>query len=165
METRREVVMRTIVALVVCAVIGIATGNGRAGAARGGSNQEPQQTKAAEAQSKAEEKQPANSAEAAKSGNPVKVTAESLALGKKFYGTDCELCHGKEGAGDGDTGVELKLNAKDLRDPTVQRMTDAEMYKIISKGLKPMLGEEGRLNERETWNLVNYVRSLGKSKT
>jgi hypothetical protein len=43
-------------------------------------------------------------------------------------------------------------------------MTDEEMFKFISRANKPMLGEEGRLNERETWNVVNYVRSLGKSK-
>jgi hypothetical protein len=54
---------------------------------------------------------------------------------------------------------------KDLGDLSVKEMTDEEMYKIISKGKKPMLGEEGRLKERETWDVVNYVRSLAKAKT
>jgi len=158
--------MKMIVALVAFAVVGITVGYGREGAVRSGSHQVQQERqKPAEAQSKAEEKQAAMSADAGKSANPVKATAESLASGKKFYGTDCELCHGKEGAGDGDTSVELKLNAKDLRGSAVQGMTDEEMYKIISKGKKPMLGEEGRLDEREIWNLLNYVRSLAKIKT
>lgn len=157
--------MKTVVALAACAAVAIAVGHGPASAVRGGWHQSQQETqKPTEAQNKAEEKQ-AKSADAGKSVNPVKATAESLALGKKFYGTDCELCHGKEGAGDGDTAVELKMNAKDLRDPTVQRMTDEEIYKLISKGKKPMLGEEGRLEEREIWNVVNYVRSLGRIKT
>lgn len=157
--------MKTVVALVASAAVAIAVGHGRAGAVRGGSHQAQQETqKSTEAQNKAEEKQ-AKSADAGKSANPMKPTAESLALGKKFYGTDCELCHGKEGAGDGDTAVELKMNAKDLRDPAVQQMTDEELYKIISKGKKPMLGEEGRLDEREIWTVVNYVRSLAKIKT
>jgi mono/diheme cytochrome c family protein len=153
--------MKTIVALVVCGVVVLAVGHGRAGSVRSGSSyrslQETQ--KPAEAQGKAEEKPAAKA-------NPVKVTEESLALGKRFYGTDCAICHGKEGAGDGDLAVELKLQLKDLRDPAVKAITDEEIYKIILKGKKePMPGEEDRFNERDIWIVVNYVRSLGKGKT
>jgi mono/diheme cytochrome c family protein len=156
----KEVAMKTIVALLVCGGVGIALGDGRAGSVRGGGWHQAQQ----ETQ-KPEEKPAAKSGDVGKSANPVKPTAESLALGKRFYGTDCEMCHGKEGAGDGDLAVELKLKLKDLRDAAAMKeMTDEEMYKIISKGKKPMLGEEGRLNERETWDVVNYVRSLAKAK-
>lgn len=153
--------MKTIIALVLCGVVGIAVGHGRAGSVRSsGSRQSRQETqKPTEAQGKAEEKPAAKA-------NPVKVTEESLALGKRFYGTDCAICHGKEGAGDGDLAVELKLELKDLRDPAVKEMTDEEMYKIILKGKKePMPGEEERFDERDIWTIVNYVRSLGKSKT
>jgi mono/diheme cytochrome c family protein len=157
--------MKMVIALVTCAAVAIAVGPGRARAVRDGSHQAQQKTqKPAEAQNKAEEKQ-AKSGDEVKSANPVKATPQSLALGKKFYGTDCELCHGKEGAGDGETAVELKMNAKDLQDPAVQGMSDEQMYKIISKGRKPMLGEEGRLDEQEIWTVVNYVRSLAKIKS
>jgi hypothetical protein len=78
-ETRKEVLIRTVVALMVCGVVRIAVGHGRAGAMRGGSHQAQQETqKPAEAQNKADEKQ------AAKSTNPIKATAESLALGRNF---------------------------------------------------------------------------------
>jgi mono/diheme cytochrome c family protein len=157
--------MRTVIALVTCAAVAIAVGHGRAGAVRGGLHQAQQKTqKPAEAQNKAEEKQ-AKSADEGKSTNPINATAQSLALGKKFYGTHCELCHGKEGAGDGETAAELKMNAEDLRDPAVQGMSDEQIYKIILKGRKPMLGEEGRLDEQEIWTVVHYVRSLAKIKT
>ena len=160
--------MKMIVAMVVCGVVGIAVEHGRAGPLRGGGSHQAQQQetqKPTEAQGKAEEKPAAKSGDAGKSANPVKATAESVAAGKRFYGTDCELCHGKEGAGGGDLAVELKLKLKDLRDLSMKEMTDEEMYKIISKGKKPMLGEEGRLDEQETWDVVNYVRSLAKAKT
>lgn len=50
----------------------------------------------------------------------------------------------KEGAGDGDLAVEMKLKLKDLRDPAaIQEMTDEEMYKIISKG-KGQMARRGR---------------------
>jgi mono/diheme cytochrome c family protein len=154
--------MKTILAMVVCGVAGVALGNGLAGSARdGGWHQAQQQTPKPE-----EKATPAKSGNAGKSANPVKATAESLALGKKFFSTDCAVCHGKEGAGDGDLAVEMKLKLKDLRDPEAMReITDEDMYKIISKGKGPMLGEEGRFDEREIWSVVNYVRSLEKAKT
>ena len=152
--------MKTIVALLACGGVGIALGHGRAGAVGGGGWHQAQQ----ETQ-KTEEKPAAKSGDVGKSANPVKPTAESLALGKRFYGTDCEMCHGKEGAGDGNLAVELNLKLKDLRDLSVKEMTDEEMYKFIAKGKAPMLGREGRLNEPETWSVVNYVRSLAKGKT
>jgi len=152
--------MKTIVALLVCGVVGVAVGSGQPGSLRSGASYQSQQEaqKPADAQGKAEEKPAAKA-------NPVKATPESLALGKRFFGTDCAICHGKEGAGDGDLAVELKLQLKDLRDPAVKEMTDEEMYKIISNGKKPMPGEEGRFDERDVWTVVNYVRSLEKSKT
>lgn len=152
--------MKMIVAMVVCGVIGIAVGHGQGRSVRSGGWQQAQQ----ESQ-KPEEKPAAKSGDAGKPPNRVKPTAESLALGKRFYGTDCEMCHGKDGAGDGNLAVELKLKLKDLRDLSAKEMTDEEMYKFILKGKTPMLGREGRLNEQETWDVVNYVRSLAKAKT
>ena len=43
-----------------------------------------------------------NAADAMKLVNPVKPTAESLAQGKKYYGYDCAMCHGKTGDGKGE---------------------------------------------------------------
>jgi mono/diheme cytochrome c family protein len=102
----------------------------------------------------------------AKLANPVKATAESVAAGKKSYGMDCAMCHGKEGAGDGDLVSAMKLKLKDYRDPTsLKGMSDGQIYTIILNGKGQMTGEEGRLREHQIWNLVNYVRSLAKSKT
>ena len=44
----------------------------------------------------------AQAGNAGKRTNPVKPTPESLTAGKKTYTVDCEMCHGKEGGGDGD---------------------------------------------------------------
>ena len=100
---------------------------------------------------------------AAKLENPVKATPDSIAAGKKSYGVDCAMCHGKEGAGDGDLAADMKLKLKDSRDPAVLKdMTDGEMYDIILKGKGQMTGEEGRLKDTQIWNVVNYVRSIAK---
>jgi len=95
--------------------------------------------------------------------NPVKATAESIALGKKAYGTDCAMCHGKTGAGDGDLAVDMKLKLLDYRDPAaLKELTDGEIYTIIANGKGKMSGEEGRMKPGQIWDVVNYVRSLGK---
>ena len=122
-----------------------------------------------EAARQAEEKPVA--AEAAKAGadtaklvNPVKPTAASLAGGKKTYGTDCAMCHGKTGAGDGDLATDMKLTLKDYRDPeSLKAMSDGEIFLVIEKGKGQMSGEEGRMKPTQIWDVVNYVRSLAKS--
>ena len=102
-------------------------------------------------------------ADAAKLVNPTKATAESVALGKKAYGTDCAMCHGKTGAGDGDLAADMKLKLKDYREPeALKSLTDGEIFTIIDKGKGQMSGEEGRMKPGQIWDLVNYVRSLGK---
>src|ERR1700675_4142425 len=84
-----------------------------------------------EAKPAAEEKPAAEaktSPDAAKKENPVKSSPTSLASGKKKYGQDCAMCHGKEGAGDGDLAEDMHLKLKDSRDPaTLKGMTDGEI--------------------------------------
>ena len=123
-----------------------------------------------EPQKQAEEKPAAaveakGAAEAGKLVNPVKATPTSIAAGQKSYGFDCAMCHGKEGAGDGDLATDMKLKLKDYRDPeSLKEMTDGEIFTIIDKGKGQMSGEEGRLKPEQIWNVVNYVRSLAKGK-
>lgn len=101
--------------------------------------------------------------DAAKLVNPTKPTAASLVAGKKAYGMDCAMCHGKTGAGDGDLAVDMKLKLRDYRDPeSLKTMTDGEIFTIIDKGKGQMSGEEGRMKAPQIWDVVNYVRSLGK---
>jgi len=101
--------------------------------------------------------------EASKLVNPVKPTPESLAQGKKTYGFDCAMCHGDEGAGDGDLAESMHLKLKDYRDAAALKdKTDGEIYAIILNGKGQMSGEEGRLKPEQIWNVVNYVRSLAK---
>jgi mono/diheme cytochrome c family protein len=118
---------------------------------------------------KPNEEKPAAAAEAkpaaggTKLVNPTKATAESIALGKKAYGIDCAMCHGKTGAGDGDLAVDMKLKLRDYRDPeSLKGMTDGEIYTLIEKGKGQMSGEEGRMKPGQIWDVVNYVRSLGR---
>lgn len=101
--------------------------------------------------------------DAAKAPNPIKPTPASLAQGKKMYGFDCALCHGKDGDGKGDLAGDMNLKLADYRDPAALKdMTDGEMFYIIKNGKGQMTGEADRIKPEEIWNLVNYVRSFAK---
>ena len=103
----------------------------------------------------------ANPAEVSKMVNPVKPTAESLALGKKYYGYDCAMCHGATGNGKGD--VESSEKLPDFTDPaTLKDKTDGELYCALKVGKGHMPLEPPRNSPNNLWNLVNYVRSLSK---
>jgi mono/diheme cytochrome c family protein len=101
--------------------------------------------------------------EAVKQVNPIKPSSESLTRAKKIYGYECAMCHGEDGAGTGDLAKSMKAKMVDLRDPSALKgRTDGEIYYIINHGMGEMEGEGARVKPDDTWNLVNYVRSLAK---
>ena len=96
--------------------------------------------------------------------NPITPSPEGLAGARKRYGDDCAMCHGKDGGGKGDLAQDMKLELHDWRDPsTIEKMTDGELFWVISYGRGKMVGGEAdRSPEKMRWNLVNLVRSFGK---
>jgi cytochrome c5 len=100
-------------------------------------------------------------AEAVARVNPVKSSAEGLAEARKVFGYDCEMCHGAKGDGKGDVVESMKLTMHDWREPaTLAKMTDGEIFYIITKGKGKMMAEGDRVPEKLRWNLVNLVRVL-----
>jgi mono/diheme cytochrome c family protein len=106
----------------------------------------------------------ARAAADAQKKNPVKPTADGLAEAKKLYGYHCAMCHGKDGDGKGDLAAQMKLELNDWCNPSsISKLTDGELFCIITNGRGKMVGGEGdRTKEEVRWNLVNLVRSFGK---
>jgi mono/diheme cytochrome c family protein len=103
-------------------------------------------------------------AEAVKLANPVKPSSESVARGKRAYGYDCAMCHGKDGDGKGDLAADMKVKLGDFRAPeTLKNQTDGELFYIIKNGKGEMPSEGDRAKTDAIWDLVNYVRSLSKA--
>jgi cytochrome c5 len=93
--------------------------------------------------------------------NPVKSSAEGLAEARKVFTYDCEMCHGPKGDGKGEVVESMKLTMHDWRDPaTLAKITDGEIFYIITKGKNKMMAEGERVPEKLRWNLVNLVRAL-----
>lgn len=104
-------------------------------------------------------------AEAMRQINPVKTSSESIAQGKKWYGYDCAMCHGKEGNGKGDMAISMKLKMGDFAtSATLKDRTDGELFYIIKNGKGQMPPEGERLKPAEIWNMVNYIRSITQKK-
>ena len=100
-------------------------------------------------------------ADAAKE-NPVKPGPESLAKGKKLYGYDCAMCHGKDGDGKGDMAADIK-NVTDFTNPeALKNRSDGELFYVTRQGKGDMPPEGDRAKDEDIWNMVNYVRSLAK---
>jgi mono/diheme cytochrome c family protein len=89
---------------------------------------------------------------------PVKSTPEALAEAKRLYKYHCAMCHGDEGDGKGDLAVQMKLELK--RNPdSLAKMTDGELFYIITNGRGKITGGEGDCTKEATlWNRVNLVR-------
>lgn len=80
--------------------------------------------------------------------------------GKKVFETNCVLCHGQAGKGDGPAGVALNPKPADLTSKTVQAQTDGELFWKISTGRGAMPSWQ-TLPEKDRWSVVDFIRSLG----
>ena len=80
-----------------------------------------------------------------------------------LYKTKCQACHGPDGTGN--TTMGKKLAARDFHSPEVQKMTDAQVIEVITKGKEKMPAYgAGKLTADQIKGLAAYVRELGKKK-
>jgi mono/diheme cytochrome c family protein len=103
--------------------------------------------------------------EAAKLKNPIAVSADSIAAGKKAY-AKCASCHGING--EGGPGNDLIPAAPSLVDEQWDHgSTDGEIFDNIKNGVAPdfnMVPFKDQLKDEEIWSLVIYIRSIAKKK-
>ncbi|HZT76904.1 MAG TPA: c-type cytochrome [Vicinamibacterales bacterium] len=100
--------------------------------------------------------------EAAKIANPVAATPASIAAGKRVYQRLCTKCHGPEGKGDGEAATGAQPS--DLTAASLQYgSSDGEMFSVLRHGTsRDMESYAERISETDTWNVINYVKSLRK---
>jgi mono/diheme cytochrome c family protein len=100
--------------------------------------------------------------------NPVAPDGKSIAAGKEiFFGKGlCTSCHGDAGRGDGPASPSFNPPPRDFTNAKWQKVrTDGEIYIAITEGTQfGMLAYGDNLTDEERWDLVNYVRTFGKSK-
>jgi mono/diheme cytochrome c family protein len=94
----------------------------------------------------------------------IKVTADSQSKAKKLYAMDCALCHGDTGDGKTDLAKDMQLTMIDWTDSkSLAGVQDQDLFKTIRNGKGKMPAEDaGRAKDDEVWNLIVYIRALGK---
>jgi cbb3-type cytochrome c oxidase subunit III len=110
----------------------------------------------------AEAQGPQRNAEAQKLKNPLANDAESVEAGRKLYQRHCASCHGAGAKGDG--GMSLSGGTpSDLTDDTWDYgSSDGEIFVAIRDGVSAdMLAYKEKLNEKQIWQVVIFLRSLG----
>jgi mono/diheme cytochrome c family protein len=97
-------------------------------------------------------------------GTPESMISSSdlVSDGQSVYkAKNCASCHGETGAGD--TAVGKKNNIPDFRSAAVQKLSDAELSKILTEGkgqISKMAHKSKNLTELQTKSLVAWIRTL-----
>ena len=97
--------------------------------------------------------------------NPVPSTPASITAGRTVYNMNCRQCHGLRLKGDGPLAPK-NPKPSDLTDDKWDHGTsDGEIFAVIWNGapapmseMKPM---KDMLRERDVWNVINFIRSMG----
>ena len=74
----------------------------------------------------------------------------------------CEICHAYNGSGKTEIGAGQYPRPPDLRQPTIQNMSDGEIFFHITNGIRHTGMPAWELPERQAWQLVLYIRNLPK---
>lgn len=82
----------------------------------------------------------------------------AFADGAAIFKTKCQVCHGPDGSGQTPIGKNLKL--ADLHSPEVQKMSDAELTKLLTDGKGKM--PASKLSPDDIKAVIAFLRTLKK---
>src|SRR5215472_1357451 len=95
--------------------------------------------------------------------NPVRFSEASVVRGRRIYFYQCAMCHGEEGNGHG--GLALMPTSCRSAPPdftkanTLKDRTDGDLFAILGQGSDTMPGMEKVLDEKQRWDLINFLRA------
>ena len=85
-----------------------------------------------------------------------------LAIGMKFYNTNCKICHGTHGEGSAASSVAefMALKPPTLLSDKVKAWSDGNLYHVITMGQGVMGPYASHIPAQNRWQVVNYIRHL-----
>lgn len=97
--------------------------------------------------------------------NPLERNTENIAAGKKLYETNCAICHGMKGLGDGQAGKGLNPPPANIAMfIRMHDVPDGYLYWTIAEGGIPlktaMPAFKGAMKEDEIWKTILFLREL-----
>jgi mono/diheme cytochrome c family protein len=85
--------------------------------------------------------------------------AADAKAGAALYDKSCKTCHGADGTPNASVAKMMKVEMKDLKSPEVQKMSAADIKKVITEGqgkMKPVSAVTGGGVD----DVVAYVKTL-----
>ncbi len=96
--------------------------------------------------------------------NPPKVDAQLLARGRQRYDIYCSPCHGLSGDGDGMIVRRGFPAPPSYHSPRLRAAPAQHFFDVISNGYGVMYSYGARVEPRDRWAIVAYVRTLQQSR-
>lgn len=86
---------------------------------------------------------------------------DAAAEGAELFRTNCEMCHGPQGHGDGPAGQSLEPRPKNLAE-IQSRAGDDFLFWRIHEGVPgtSMVAWKGILSDEQIWQVVSFIRTL-----
>jgi mono/diheme cytochrome c family protein len=81
--------------------------------------------------------------------------------GAATFKSKCVVCHGADGTGN--TPLGKQLQAANFHSKDVQKLSNAELHRIVHDGQANMPAFADQLSDEEITQVVKYVRQLGKT--
>ena len=100
-------------------------------------------------------------AEASRQKNPLEPTAKVLVNGKWHFENICIVCHGPQGAGDGEV-AKLFPAPPSLMTQKVRDWTDGRIYHVPMRGQGSMPSHAKQITRSDLWAVVLHIRELQK---
>ncbi len=91
--------------------------------------------------------------------NPLPLTQCNVEKGKELYNRFCTHCHGEKGAGDGKVSMNENINPP----ATAFKRADGQMFYSITYGKGVMGAHASQLNQKERWQVINYIKSMDEA--
>jgi len=86
---------------------------------------------------------------------------EKSSAGATTFKSKCILCHGPDGSGN--TPLGKQLQAANLGSKDVQKLSNAELRKVVHDGRANMPAFADQLSTEEIDQVIQFVRQFGKS--
>jgi mono/diheme cytochrome c family protein len=88
-----------------------------------------------------------------------------IAHGKQVFATNCAMCHGEKGMGDGIAGASLNPKPRNFVEGQWKKGgTRLGIFGVITNGLPPSsMAAFGHLPVGDRWALTHFIRSITKN--
>lgn len=102
----------------------------------------------------------------AKVAEPWVTSEELVAYGKKLFNTNCAMCHGPEGKGDGPAGQGLNPRPRNLVEGNwTKGAGKIAHFKVLSEGIPgTSMASYAHFKPADRWALVNFIESITQNK-